>query len=207
VTPRPLPRIHAITDATVLARADLGIRAAALAAAGPALALHARDRRASTGAIAAVAARFVALARPAEAAVIVSGHPDVAAATGAQGVQLAGGDLSPADARRVLARGWIGRSVHSIQEAADAKTEGADYLMVGPIYETPTHPGRPGAGPNLIRSCAQLALPIIAIGGISRDRIPELLEAGAYGVAAIRALWEVEDAAKAALDLLEAIGQ
>jgi thiamine-phosphate pyrophosphorylase len=203
MTGRPLPRIHAITDAAVLARADLGIRAAALAAAGPALALHARDRTASTRSLAAVAARFVALARPAEAAVIVSGHAEIAAAVGAHGVQLGTGDLAPAEARRVLPRGWIGRSVHSAEEAGAAKAEGADFLLVGPIYATPTHPAHPGAGPALVRASAAHGLPVIAIGGVTRERVPELLEAGAYGVAAIRALWDGQDVARAAVEMLE----
>jgi thiamine-phosphate pyrophosphorylase len=203
MTGRPLPRIHAITDAAVLARTDLGIRAAALAAAGPALARHARDRSASTRSLAAVAARFVALARPAEAPVIVNGHPDIAAAVGAHGVQLGAGDLAPAEARRVLPRGWIGRSVHSAEEAGAAKAEGADFLLVGPIYATPTHPARPGAGPGLVRACAAHGLPVVAIGGVTRERVPELLEAGAYGVAAIRALWEGQDVARAAVEMLE----
>jgi thiamine-phosphate diphosphorylase len=203
VTGRPLPRVHAITDASVLARGDLGVRAAALAAAGPALALHARDRSATTRALAGVAARFVALARPAEAAVIVSAHPDIAAAVGAHGVQLAAGDLAPADARRVLPRGWIGRSVHSADEAGAAKAEGADFVLAGPIYPTPTHPSRSGAGPALVRACAAHGLPVIAIGGVTRERVPELIEAGAYGVAAIRALWDGRDVAQTAMEFLE----
>jgi len=207
VTGRPLPRLHAITDAAVLGRPDLGVRAAALAAAGPALALHARDRAATTRALAAVAARFVALARPAEAAVVVSGRPDVAAAVGAHGVQLGAGDLAPAEARRVLPRGWIGRSVHTAEEAATARAEGADFLLAGPIYPTPTHPGHPGAGPGLIRSCAALGLPVIAIGGVTAARVPEVIGAGAYGAAAIRALWEAEDPAGAAMEMLEAISR
>jgi thiamine-phosphate diphosphorylase len=206
VTGRPLPRVHAITDASVLARGDLGVRAAALAAAGPPVALHARDRTASARALSAVAARFVALARPAEAAVIVSGHPDIAAAVGAHGVQLAAGDLAPSDARRVLRRGWIGRSVHSAEEAGAAKVEGADFVLAGPIYPTPTHPSRPGAGPALVRACAAHGLPVIAIGGVTRERVPELIEAGAYGVAAIRALWDGRDVAQAAMEFLELLG-
>lgn len=207
MTGRPLPRLHAITDAAVLARPDLGVRAAALAAAGPALALHARDRTATTRALAAVAARFVAHARPAEAAVVVSGRPDVAAAVGAQGVQLGADDLAPPDARRVFPRGWIGRSVHTPDEAVEASAEGADFLIAGPVYPTPTHPDRPGAGLGLIRGCAALGLPVIAIGGVTAERVAELVGAGAYGVAAIRALWEAEDAAKAAVEILEALGR
>jgi len=198
---RPLPRLHAITDAAVLALDDLGVRAAAIAAAGPAVALHARDHAATAQALASVAARLAALARPPEAAVFVNGRPDIAAAIGAHGVQLGALDLTPADARRVFPRGWIGRSVHSAEEARDAAAEGADYLVVGPIYQTPAHPGR-SAGVLLVEACAGLALPVIAIGGVVPERVAELVAAGAYGVAAIRALWYAPDPAKAAVEFL-----
>lgn len=199
---RPLPRLHAITDAGVLAAADFGIRAAAIAAAGPAVALHARDRTAGGAALARAAARLLALARPPEAAVFVNGRPDIAAALGAQGVQLAGGDLSPDDARRVYPSGWIGRSVHTVDEAAAAVAEGADFLLVGSVYQTATHPGRPAAGLGLVRAAAALGPPVIAIGGIDATRAREVRAAGAYGVAAITAIWHTADPAAAALALL-----
>lgn len=199
---RPLPRLHAITDADVLAAPDFGVRAAAIAAAGPAVALHARDRTAGGAALARAAERMLALARPPEAAVFVNGRPDVAAALGAQGVQLAGDDLAPADARVVLGHGWIGRSVHSAGEARTAVAEGADFLLVGNVYETPSHPGRPAAGLDLVRAAAALGRPVIAIGGIDAARAAEARDAGAYGVAAIRALWAAADPAAAALALL-----
>ena len=199
---RPLPRLHAVTDAAVLAVDDFGVRAAAIAAAGPAVALHARDRSAGGAALARAAARLVSLARPPEAAVFVNGRPDVAAAVHAQGIQLASGDLTPEDARRVFPAAWIGRSVHDSSEAARAVDEGADFLLVGNIYETSSHPGRPAAGLSLIRDAAALGPPVIAIGGIDADRAREVREAGAYGVAAISALWRARDPAAAALALL-----
>ena len=128
---RPLPRLHAFTDASVLSAPDFGVRAAAIAAAGPAVALHARDRGGPVGALAAAAQRMAALARPPEAAVFVSGRPDVAAAIGAQGVQLGAGDLTPAQARRLLPHGWVGRSVHTLDEARVAIEEGATILRIG----------------------------------------------------------------------------
>lgn len=199
---RPLPRLHAVTDADVLAAPDFGVRAAAIAAAGSAVALHARDRAAGGAALARAAARLLALARPAEAAVFVSGRPDVAAALGAQGVQLAAEDLTPADARRILPAGWIGRSVHTEAEAAAAVDEGADYLLVGNVYQTASHPGRPAAGLDLVRAAAALGRPVIAIGGIDAARAGAVREAGAWGVAAIAALWRAPDPAAAALALL-----
>jgi thiamine-phosphate diphosphorylase len=191
-----------VTDAEVLAAPDFGVRAAAIAAAGSAVALHARDRAAGGAALARAAARLLALARPAEAAVFVSGRPDVAAALGAQGVQLAAEDLAPADARRILPAGWIGRSVHTAAEAAAAVDEGADYLLVGNVYQTASHPGRPAAGLDLVRAAAALGRPVIAIGGIDAARAGAVRQAGAWGVAAIAALWRAPDPAAAALALL-----
>jgi len=202
---RPLPREHAVTDSAVLDLPDLAIRAAALAAAGPAVGLHARDRNAPVQALTAAGARFVALARPAEASVFVNARADVAAAIGAHGVQLAASDVAPADARRVLPHAWIGRSVHSVDEARVARDEGADFLVAGPVYETASHPGRLGAGLGLVQACAGLGLPVIAIGGITAGRVAEVRDAGAYGVAAIRGLWLSPDAAAAAVAYLQAL--
>jgi thiamine-phosphate diphosphorylase len=142
------------------------------------------------------------LARPPEASVFVSGRPDIAAAIGAQGIQLRSDHLSPADARGLLPNGWIGRSVHSKEEAAVAVAEGADFLVVGNIYETVSHPGRFPAGLGLVREAVALGRPVIAIGGITPDRAAEVKAAGAYGVAAIRGLWMAGDPAAATLAML-----
>lgn len=198
---RPLPRVHAVTDRAVLALEDLGIRAAAIAAAGPVAALHVRDHDAGGAALTAATKRFLALARPPEAAVIVNGHPDIAAALGAQGAQLGATDLTAADARRVMPRGWLGASVHSVEEAERAGE--VDYFMAGTVYETASHPGRPGGGPALVEAVARLGRPVIAIGGVTADRLPELRDAGAWGAAAIRALWYAPDPAAAALSFAE----
>jgi thiamine-phosphate pyrophosphorylase len=200
---RPLPRVHAYTDASLLADPELGIRAAAIAAAGSAVALHARAPGNTAVSLAAAARRLLALARPAEAAVFVSGRSDIAAAIGAHGVQLARHDLTPPDARRVLVHGWIGCSVHSSDEAATAVREGADFLMVGNVYHTDSHPDRPAAGLDLVRDAVRLGVPVIAIGGITPARAAEVRAAGAYGVAAIRALWRTPDPAAATLAMLE----
>jgi thiamine-phosphate diphosphorylase len=194
--------VHAFTDHAILTAPDFGIRAAAIAAAGAPVALHARDRAAPGARLAACTLRMVALARPPEAAVFVAGRADIAAATGAHGVQLGAVDLSPADARRVLPHGWIGRSVHSLDEARAAVQDGADFLVLGSIYQTPTHPGHDPVGPRVLGEVAALGRPVIGIGGITPERVPELKAAGAYGVAAMRALWQAEDPAAATLSML-----
>jgi thiamine-phosphate diphosphorylase len=199
---RPLSRVHAFTDGSVLAANDFGIRAAAIAAGGPAVALHARHPGGTGAELALSARRLVSLARPPEAAVFISGRADIAAAVGGHGVQLGTSDLMPADARRILPRGWIGRSVHTVEEAAAAVAEGADFLVVGSIYRTATHPEREPTGPELVTKAARLGVPVIAIGGVTTERVAELKEAGAYGVAAIRSLWQAADPAAATIAML-----
>ena len=199
---RPLPRLHAVTDAETLRLEDLGVRAAAIAAAGPAVALHARDRSSGGAVLAAATARLIALARPPEAAVFVNGRPDIAQSLGAQGVQLSRDDLAPADARGIFPHGWVGRSVHDLAEAETAVAEGADFLIVGNVYLTDSHPGRPAAGLDLVQATAALGRPVIAIGGLDAARARDAHDAGAYGVAAIRALWHAKDPAAAALAML-----
>lgn len=201
---RPLPRLLAFTDGSVRTSHHLGASAAAIASLGPAVALVARDPAASASDLSTFTVRLLAIAHPAEAAVIVSARPDIAASLGADGVQLRAGDLAPGDARQVLPTGWIGRSVHTASEAVDAVAAGADYLVAGNIWQTPTHPDRPGIGLGLIETLASLGRPVIAIGGITADRAREVHAAGGYGIAAIRALWSARDPAAAAAALLEA---
>lgn len=206
---RPLPRLHAVTDAAVLALPDFPVRAAAIAAAGSAVAIHARDREATGATLVALTRRLLALARPPEAGVIVSARADIAVALEAQGVQLRAGDLEPADVRQAFPAwaGWIGASVHGLDEARARTDEGADYLVVGNIFETASHPGRPAQGLALVRDTARLGLPVIAIGGVTPERVRAVRDAGAWGVAAIGALWHAEDPAAQALALLEPWGE
>ena len=199
---RPLARVHAITNGGVLALPDLGVRAAALAAVGSALALHARDRGARPSDLAQAAARLVALARPAEAQVIVSGRADIARAVAAHGVQLSDDDIAPADARLVMGDGLIGRSVDSADEVFRARDEGADFVLLGHVFDTPGHAGHPALGLDEVSRAAAAGIPVVAIGGITADNAPRARDAGAWGVAAIRALWNAADPAAAARSLL-----
>lgn len=202
---RPLPRLHAVTNDRICRGADFGVQAAAIAAAGSGVALHARAPESNAAQLTVFARRLVALAKPAEAAVVVSGRPDIARGVGAQGIQLRAGDLEVSEARAVLGGGWIGRSVHSEEEAAAAVAAGADYLVVGTIFETASHPGRAASGLEMVTRCAALGKPVLAIGGMNPERARQAVEAGAWGVAAISALWLADDPYAAAMAMLEAM--
>lgn len=199
---RPLPRLFALTTDAICRAADFGVRAAALAAGGPAVALVVRAPESTAAQHAAFAERVTALARPPEAAVFVHARADLGRAIGAAGVQLRAGDLAPGDARRVFGAGWIGRSVHSEEEAEAALDEGADYLVAGNVFETASHRDRPGRGLAWLTTLTKLGRPVVAIGGITPARAALVRDAGAWGAAVITAAWEAGDPAAAATALL-----
>lgn len=201
---RPLPRLLAVTTDAVCRAADFGVRAAAIASAGPAVALLVRAPQSNAAQLSAFAERATALARPPGAAVIVHSRPDLARGVGAAGVQLRREDLAPADARRVLGPGWIGVSVHGPDDARAAVAEGADYLIAGNVFATSSHPGRPARGLDWLAALAGLGAPVFAIGGVTPERVQDVIAAGAWGIAAISSLWAAPDSAAATFAMVSA---
>ncbi|HEV8151194.1 MAG TPA: thiamine phosphate synthase [Gemmatimonadales bacterium] len=201
---RPLPRLLAVTTDAVCRSPDFSERTAALVRIGPALGVLVRAPGSPTAEQASFAERVTALARPAEATVLVHGRPDLARAVDADGVQLRQDDLAPADARRVFLSGWIGVAIHSRAEAAAAIEAGADFVVAGNVFETSSHPARPARGVGWLTEICSLGRPVIAIGGVTPDRAAELQRAGAWGAAAISALWEAPDPTAAGLGILTA---
>ena len=131
---------------------------------------------------------------------IVSDRADVALAADADGVHLGQRSLPTAAARRVLKKGMIlGRSVHNLDEAGQAETEGADYLFLGPVFETNSHPGQPALGLEPYREAVlRSKIPVLAIGGVTGENIRLIAQAGGSGAAAIGAYYGAEDAAESA---------
>ena len=118
--------------------------------------------------------------------VLVSSRCDVALACQAAGVNLPERDISVADARALLDDRLVGRSVHSIEAALRAEAEDADFVIFGPVWESATHPELPPAGLSALEAVARsVAIPVLAIGGVTEDRIELCLAAGADGYAAI----------------------
>jgi thiamine-phosphate diphosphorylase len=201
--PPPLPRLHAITDARIARRPDVVEIADELAKGGGSeLAFHARGRELTGLEHYELAGRLAA--KP-PGRLFVNDRLDVALAVPCAGVHLGQGGL-PVDAARALnPLWWIGRSVHDLAEAETASLAGADYLVVGPVFETASHPGRAPLGLETLTAMVEAAgeLPVIAIGGITAERVQEIRRTGAYGVAAIRALWDDADPAAAARRMRE----
>ena len=198
----PLPRLHAITDERIARRPDLDLIAAALAQGGGSdLAFHARGRELTGLEHHSLAVQLSNL----PSFLFVNDRLDVALAVPTAGVQLAHGSLPVSAARALNPLWWIGKSVHDLAEAEAARTEGADYLVVGPVFATASHPGRPPLGLQRLQAIASAVdgLPVIAIGGITADRVREVRNSGAYGVAAIWALWDDVEPGEAARRMRE----
>jgi len=133
----------------------------------------------------------------------VNDRPDVALALGADGVHGGQNDLPPSVARRILGPDAIvGLSCHSTAQL-DGAPDDADYVTAGPVHSTPTKPGRPGTGLDVVRhAAATVRRPWFAIGGIDRETLPEAVEAGARRVVVVRAVTEAEHPADAVRTLL-----
>jgi len=148
------------------------------------------------------------LTRIRHARLLVNDRADVALAAGADGVQRTHASLPVAALRRIGPPPFlIGASAHCEAEARGAVDDGADFVVLGPIYDTPSKRqyGRPLGLATLERVASGLDRPVIAIGGITVERVPEVATAGAAGVAVISAILGADrpaDATKAFLDVL-----
>jgi len=156
--------------------------------------LEARDALAALEILADAARRHNAL-------FAVNDRADIARAAGADVLHLGQDDLPLTIARDIVGSDpLIGRSTHDPQQVAAAVEESVDYFCVGPCWPTPTKPGRPAPGLDLVRTAASMnpAKPWFAIGGIDEQRLPEVLDAGARRVVVVRAIAAADDPAVAA---------
>ncbi len=162
--------------------------------------LEARDEIAALEVLKDAAHRHGAL-------VAVNDRADIARAAKADVLHLGQDDLPLAIAREIAPQALIGRSTHDAKQARTALTEDVDYFCVGPCWPTPTKPGRPAPGLDLVRITASLNSdkPWFAIGGIDVLRLQEVLDAGARRVVVVRAITAADDPATAARDLSAAL--
>ncbi len=196
-----LPRLHLITSAEVLgARGFMDRAAAVLAACGPELALHIRGHRLDGGPLLGIAR---GLAPAGAAMLLVNDRLDVALAAGV-GAQIGQRSLPVTAARRLLGSRWLGYSAHAAREAEDAMADGADFVVLGTIFATASHPGWRPAGVALVGAAARVA-PVIAIGGVTPERVGACVAAGAHGVAVLGGVWQSGDPVAAAGAYLQAL--
>jgi thiamine-phosphate pyrophosphorylase len=144
-----------------------------------------------------------------KALLIINDRVDIVLLSGADGVQLGENGLDVASARRLVGSEMlIGRSVHSAEGAVEAESSGADFLVLGTVFETASHPGADTGGLGLVRDVTgQVEIPVIGIGGISESNVAGLVESGAAGAAIITAISMAADPEAASLGLSEAMRQ
>ena len=201
--PRQL-RLYAVTDRAWARDTEGLLRQVAEAIDGGAGIVQLREKHLGQADFLAEAERFVALCREKGAVSIINDNVDIAAQVGADGVHVGQEDLEAGRARQMLGPDKvIGVSAHSVAEALAAQAAGADYLGVGAAFVTGTKTDAKPISRETIRAItAAVDIPVVAIGGISRDNILELRDCGLDGVAVVSALFAQADVKAAAAELL-----
>lgn len=200
------PWLMLVTDRSLTPAAELPAAVEA-AVAGGVDAVQLREKGLPAGELYRLGLQLRAVTARQGALLLVNDRLDVALAVGADGVHL-GETALPVAAARAVAGGrlLIGRSVHGVEAALAAARAGADYLVVGTVFPSRSHPGGPVGGLELVRAvAAAVRVPVLGIGGITVANAAAVVQAGAAGVAVISAVLGAPDPAAAAAELRRAL--
>ena len=186
----PLPCLCMVTDRTRTASVDLiaTVSAAVDADAGVGM-VQLREKDMPAGELLDLARRLRAVTEG-KSLLIVNDRVDVALLSNADGVQLGEDAMGVADARKLVGPDkLIGSSVHSVEGAVAAESNGADFLVLGTVFETTTHPGVEIGGLALIEAVTKrVRIPVLGIGGITSANVCDVIESGASGAAVVTAI-------------------
>lgn len=195
--------LYLVTDRTRTAgRPLLDVVDAALQ--GGVDAVQLREKDLSGAALFELACRLRELTRRYGVRLLINDRIDIALAVGADGVHLPVDSFAPADARRLLGAGAVvGASTHSVEQALNAAAGGADFVVFGPVFDTPSKRafGAPLGLDALAKVTEAVPLPVLAIGGVTADRVRSVRQCGAAGVAVIAAILAADDPRAAAAAL------
>lgn len=149
-----------------------------------------RAKRLSEDQLQALASEALTLCRRFNAQLMVNTSPELVERIGADGVHLSGERLHRLDRRPLPCPRWVAASCHGLEDLHQARRIGADFVVLGPVAETPSHPESPALGWEAFGSlCDEASMPVYALGGMALSDIPEARSRGGQGIAAIRALW------------------
>jgi thiamine-phosphate pyrophosphorylase len=194
--------VNALADARLYGIVDLGYvpaGTASLAAKklleGGVDLLQLRAKGAPKSLVAGLAEEIHALTRPLGVPLILNDYPELLRDVPAEGAHVGQDDMSVAEARAAAGRPVIiGKSTHSLVQARAALEEGADYIGFGPLFATPTKPGRPAIGLDDIATVhADVSLPIFCIGGIKNENLTAVIAAGAQRVVIVSGWLQAHD--------------
>ena len=189
-------RLYGIVDLGYLSADTAPVAAERLLEGGVDI-LQIRAKQTDKSIVAALAEEIHALTAPLGVPLILNDHPDLLRDVPAEGAHVGQDDLTVAEARAAAGRTVIiGKSTHSTAQACAAAEEGADYLGFGPLFATPTKPGRPAIGLQGIATVHELvSVPIFCIGGIKSGNLAQVRDAGARRVVIVSGWLEAEDIA------------
>jgi thiamine-phosphate pyrophosphorylase len=180
-----LPVLMLVTDRRLAGGEDVLVHAVSEAIAGGVTVVQLREKDLAPAELLPLARRLREVTAG-KAVLLVNGPTEIALAVAADGIHLP--EAAPM-VERPDRPFMVARSVHSREAAEAAWAECNDYLVAGPVFESPSHPGVRGSGPKLIETIAgAVAVPVIAIGGVTAERAEEIMRAGAAGVAVISAV-------------------
>lgn len=199
------PRLFIVTNEEVAGRGGFDDQLERVLAVGGRLcAVQLRAHGLRGSAVYDLAGKLRRLTERHEAGLWINDRIDVAIAIRADGVQLGSLSMDTGSARRLVGRSaWIGHSVHAVREVEATE---ADFYVLGNVYETTSHPGRPALGLSAIRAAVEAGRPIVGIGGITPERAREVVKAGAWGIAVLSGVWGARDAATATARFLSVLG-
>lgn len=168
-----------------------------------------RDKSAAPRDILELMTRTQRIAEKFGAKTFLNGRADLARASHADGLHLPEHEIPVSAARLTLGfHTPCGVSVHSLETARRAATEGADYLLFGPIFATSSHPETAPVGLESLQTlAASVSIPVFAVGGITASNAASCLQNGAAGVAVISAVWQASDVTAAVRELRAALGE
>jgi len=171
-------------------------------------AIQLRERDLSARELVTLAREVQAVMASSKSQLLINDRVDIALALEGVGVHLRSNSLPLPVARQMLgAQRLLGISVHAVEEAVQAEAAGADYIVLGPIYETPSKQtfGPPLGIHILEKACSLVRIPIFGIGGVTAARAREMRGAGAFGAAVITAIFGADDVESAMRELLDAV--
>jgi thiamine-phosphate pyrophosphorylase len=204
-----IPRLYAIIDSAQVGEASLVAVCDSLLSAGVKI-IQFRDKLASPRQLFESGGELLKRVRHARGVFILNDRPDIARVLDADGVHVGQEDVPVHLVRKVVGAGkWVGCSTHNLRQLSEADQSSADYLAIGPIFDTASkeHPS-PTVGLDGLRAArAATDKPLVAIGGITLENAPEVIDSGADSLAVIGDLLHARDIAARARQFLKVLGE
>ena len=167
-----------------------------------------REKHLSSKELLAQALEIKPIIKKYDAKLFINDRADIAEIAGADGVHLTETSVPAAEIKDKFRNLMVGVSTHTKEGALLAEAEGADFITFSPIYETPSkiHFGPPQGTQRLGEILNSVHLPVLALGGVKLNRVPEVLEQGAHGVAVISGIWDSQDIKQQAFEYMHHFG-